>query len=269
MVDGRNVAIEYHFANGQLDRLPAIATNLVARPASLIFAGGIPASLAAKAATSAIPIVFYVSGDPVDLGLVATLNRPSGNLTGVTSLGIELSAKRFELAHELLPRAHTIGLLVNPHNPATGTIVKDTQRAARNLGFQLQVLRATKLSEVSAGFATMAKLRGAPIVIGNDGLFIGHTDEIAALGLRYSVPTIFQTPEFTAVGGLISYGSSISDAYRQAGIYVGRILKGERPGNLPVLQSEKIELIVNLKTAKALDLTVPISVLGRADTVIE
>ena len=267
--EGRNVAIEYRFADQQLDRLPAFAAELVRRPVNVLVAGGIPAAVVAKPATTTIPIVFFVAGDPVKLGLVARMNRPGGNLTGVTSLGGELSQKRLELARELVPKATTIAILVNPNNPNTESIIKDAQAAARSLGLQLYVARAARASDIDENFATMTQRRIGALVVGNDGLFMNRIDQIAALGTRHSVPTIFQTPEFAAAGGLVSYGGSNTDAYRQVGTYAGRILKGEKPGDLPVVQSTKIELIVNLKTAKALGLAVPLPLLGRADQILE
>ena len=268
-VEGRSVAIEYRFAENQLDHLPALAADLVRRPVNVLAAAGIPASVAAKAATTTIPIVFYVAGDPVKLGLVTSLNRPDGNLTGVTSLGGELSAKRMELARELAPKATGVALLINPDNPNTATIIRDAQTAAGSLGLQLHVLRATSASDIDANFATLAQQRAAALVVGNDGLFMNETSRIAALSIRHAVPTIFQTPEFASAGGLVSYGASSADAFRQFGVYTGRILKGEKPGDLPVMQSTKIELILNLKTARALGLAVPLPLLGRADEVIE
>lgn len=268
-IEDRSVAVEYRFADQQLDRLPAFAAELVRRPVSVLVAGGIPAALAAKPATTTIPIVFFVAGDPVKLGLVARMNRPGGNLTGVTSLGGELSQKRLELAHELIPKATSFAVLVNPNNPNTETIIKDAQAAARSLAVQLHIMRASNASEIEARFATMAQRQVGALVVGNDGLFMNRTAQIAALGIRHALPTIFQTPEFAAAGGLMSYGSSNTDAYHQVGVYTGRVLKGEKPGDLPVVQSTKIELIVNLKTAKAFGITVPLALLGRADEVLE
>ena len=268
-VQGRSVAIEYRFAENQLDRLPALAAELVGRPVNVLAAGGIPAAAAAKAATTTIPIAFFVAGDPVRLGLVTSMNRPDGNLTGVTSLGAELAAKRMELASELVPKGAGVALLVKPDNPNTAIIIKDAQTAAGSLGLQLHVLRAISANDIDANFATVAQQRAAALVVGSDGLFMNEISRIAALSIRHAVPTIFQTPEFTAAGGLISYGTSSSDAFRQLGVYTGRILKGEKPGDLPVVQSTKIELIVNLKTAKALGLAIPLPLLGRADEVIE
>ena len=268
-VEGRNVAIEYRFAADQSDRLPGLAAELVRRQTSVIAAGGIPAALAIKAATATVPTVFYVAGDPIKLRLVPRMNHPGGNVTGVTTMGAELSAKRLELARELVPTASAVALLVNPSNPNTEGIIKDAQAAARSLGLQLHVLRAMGERDFDASFATVRQLRAGALVIGNDSLLVGRSEQLAALGLRHAVPTIFQNLEFAAAGGLASYGSNNSDSYRQAGVYAGRILKGEKPGNLPVVQSTKVELIVNLKTAKSLGITVSLPLLGRADQVIE
>jgi putative ABC transport system substrate-binding protein len=268
-VEGRSVAIEYRFAENQLDRLLALADELVRRPVNVLAAGGVPAAAAAKAATTTIPIAFFVAGDPVKLGLVTSMNRPDGNLTGVTSLGAELSAKRMELASELVPKGAGVALLVNPDNAYTAIIIKDAQTAAGSLGLQLSVLRATSAGDIDANFATLAQQRAAALVVGNDGLFMNEISRIAALSIRHAVPTIFQTPEFTSAGGLMSYGTSSRDAFRQFGVYTGRILKGEKTGDLPVVQSTKIELILNLKTARALGIAVPLPLLGRADEVIE
>jgi len=268
-VEGRSTAIEYRYAEQQFNRLPAFAAELVHRPVNVLVAGGIPAALAATSATTIIPIVFFVAGDPVKLGLVARMNRPGGNVTGVTSLGGELSQKRLELARELIPKATSFAVLVNPNNPNTETIIKDAQAAAHSLAVQLHVMRASSTSDIESHFTTMAQRRIGALVVGNDGLFMNWTVQIARLSIRHAMPTIFQTPEFAAAGGLMSYGSSNTDAYHQVGVYTGRILKGEKPGDLPVVQSTKIELIVNLKTAKALGITVPLALLGRADEVIE
>jgi putative ABC transport system substrate-binding protein len=236
---------------------------------TLLAASGIPASLVAKAATATIPIVFYVAGDPVRLGLVPRLNRPGGNLTGVTSLGGELSAKRLELARELVPKATAIGFLVNPNNPNSDALINDAQTAARSLKFQLHVQRATRDSEIDTSFAHLAQLKVGALVIGNDGLFVSRTEQLAALALRHKLPAVFQASDFAAAGGLISYGADVAEAHRQFGAQAGRLLKGEKPGDLPVVQSTKIELIANLKTAKALGIAVPLPLLGRADEVIE
>jgi putative tryptophan/tyrosine transport system substrate-binding protein len=263
-VEGRSIAIEYRFAENQLDRLLAFR-----RPVNVLAAGGVPAAVAANAATTTIPIAFFVAGDPVKLGLVTSMNRPDGNLTGVTSLGAELSAKRLELAREVVPKGAGVALLVNPDNANTAIIIKDAQTATGSLGLQLHILRATSAIDIDANFATLAQRGAAALVVGNDGLFMNEAARIAALSIRHAVPAIFQTPDFVSAGGLMAYGASSRDAFRQLGVYTGRILKGEKPGDLPVVQSTKIELIINLKTAKALGLAIPLPLLGRADEVIE
>jgi len=269
--EGRNLAIEYRWADGQNDRLPGLAADLVQRRVTVIAApGGAPAALAAKAATTTIPIVFLVAVDPVASRLVASLNRPGGNLTGVSTLNIEMGPKRLELLHELVPTATGVAVLVNPTNPAnTETILRDMQAAARTLGLKLHVLHASTERDFDTVFASLVRLQPGGLVIGTDGFLISRSEQLAALALRHAVPAIFQYREFAAAGGLMSYGSSFSDSYRQVGIYTGRILKGEKPADLPVQQAVKAELIINLKTAKALGLTVPLPLLGRADEVIE
>jgi putative ABC transport system substrate-binding protein len=268
-VDGRNVAIEFRWAEDQQDRLPLLAADLARRPVAVIAASGISAAAAAKAATTTIPIVFNMGQDPVERGFVASLNRPGGNLTGVSNLNVELGPKRLELMRELLPTAIIITLLVDPTGPNAVTLMRDLQTAARALGLQLHVLHASSERDFDAVFATLLQLRAGALVIGNDGLFINRPERLGALTRRHEVPTIFQFREFAAAGGLMSYGDSLTEQNRMAGVYVGRILKGEKPADLPVQQSTKIELIINLKTAKALGLTVPLSLLGRADEVIE
>jgi putative ABC transport system substrate-binding protein len=268
-VEGQNVKIEYRWAEGKYDRLPEMASELVRRGVALIVANTTPAALAAKAATTTIPIVFEIGGDPVALGLVANLSRPNGNLTGVALLSVELVAKRLELLHEVIPTATTVGLLVNPANPLGETVSKDVQAAADKLGLQLHVIRASAEGDFDMAFATLRKLRAGALVIGTDPVFNALSEQLAALATRYEMPTIYQYRPFAAAGDLMSYGGSFTEPFRQVGIYTGRILKGEKPAELPVVQSAKVELIINLKTAKALGLTVPMSLLGRADEVIE
>jgi putative ABC transport system substrate-binding protein len=267
-VEGQNVAVEYRFAEGRNDRLPAMAADLVRRQVAVIAANG-PAVVAAKAATAAIPIVFSVGLDPVATGLVASLNRPGGNLTGDTILFDEVGPKRLELMRELIPTAAIVAVLINPAYPTAEVQSRDLHAAARILGLELRVLHASGERDLDAAFATLVKMRAGALVIGNDSFFNSRSEQLAALMIRHAVPTIFQTREFAAAGGLASYGGSIKDSYRQVGVYTGRILKGEKPADLPVQQTTKVELIVNLKTAKALGITVPPTLLARADEVIE
>jgi putative ABC transport system substrate-binding protein len=267
-VEGRNVLVDYLWAEGHYERLAALAADLVSRQVTVIATGSIAAGLAAKAATTTVPIVFQVGGDPVESGLVATLNRPGGNLTGVTTLSLELWPKRLELLHEVVPTATLIGLLVNPIN-FDNKLNLEIQAAARTLGLQLHVLHATTERDFDTVFATLVQLRVGALMIGGDAFFTSRSEQLAALTVRHAVPTIFQYRQFAAAGGLMSYGSSITEAYRLVGVYTGRILKGEKPTDLPVQQSAKFELFINLKTAKTLGLTVPLSLLGRADDVIE
>ena len=269
-VEGRNAAIEYHWADGQYERLPALAADLVRRQVAVIAAAGVPVALLAKRATTAIPIVFTTAGDPVALGLVASLNRPGGNLTGVTNLNVEVGPKRLEILRELAPTATIIALLINPTNPIGETQSRDLQAAARTLGLQLHVLQASTERDFDTVFATLIQLRAGALVISPDIFFTARSEQLATLTVRHAVPTISsEGRKFVLAGGLMSYGGSLTDAYRLAGIYAGRILKGEKPTDLPVQQSTKVELIINLKTAKALGLTVPSSLLARADEVIE
>jgi putative tryptophan/tyrosine transport system substrate-binding protein len=267
-VEGQNVAVEYRFAEGRNERLPGMAADLVRRQVAVIAANG-PAVVAAKAATAAIPIVFSVGLDPVATGLVASLNRPGGNLTGDTILFDEVGPKRLELMRELIPTAAIVAVLINPAYPTAEVQSRDLHAAARILGLELRVLHASGERDLDAAFATLVKMRAGALVIGNDSFFNSRSEQLAALMIRHAVPTIFQTREFAAAGGLASYGGSIKDSYRQVGVYTGRILKGEKPADLPVQQTTKVELIVNLKTAKALGITVPPTLLARADEVIE
>ena len=268
-VEGRNVAIEYHWAHGQYDRLPALAADLVRRQVTVIATSGNASALAAKTATATIPIVFLTGADPVQAGLVASLSRPGGNLTGVTSLGVELGPKRLELLHELVPAATTIAILVNPANRSAEIQVRDIQAAARTLGLELHIVQASTEREIDAAFAALTRLRAGALVISPEAFFNSRSEQLAALTVRHAVPAIYTYREFAAAGGLMSYGGSITDSYRQAGIYIGRILKGEKPAELPVQQSAKVELIINMKTAKALGLDVPPMLVARADEVIE
>lgn len=268
-IEGQNLAIEYRWAEGQYDRLPEMAAELVRRQVSVIVANT-PANLAARDATKAIPIVFTTASDPVQLGLVSNLSRPGGNITGVTQLNVEIGPKRLELAHELMPAATAVAFLVNPGDPSRAeTLTKDARAAVIPLGLRLDVLRAANDAEIDAAFAGFDQLKAGVLVIGADALFNGKSQLLAELSLRYSVPAIYQYNEFANAGGLMSYGGSIKESYRWAGTYAGRILKGAKPADLPVQQSTTVELIVNLKTAKALGITVPLSLLGRADQIIE
>ena len=266
--EGQNVAIEYRWAEGKDERLPAMAADLVHRNVAVI-AANTPANLVAKAATSTLPIVFTTGTDPVRLGLVASLNRPGGNITGVTQRSEEVAQKRIELAHELVPTATVVALIVNPTRPTAESVTTSSRKAAETLGLQFDVLHASTEAELDGAFATFSQTRGGVLVIGSDAFFNAHLELLAALALRHSVPAIYEYHPFAAAGGLASYGGSITDSYRLAGIYVGRILKGEKPADLPVQESTKVELIVNLKTAKALGLSVQQSVIARADEVIE
>jgi putative ABC transport system substrate-binding protein len=270
-VEGRNLAIEYRWAEGRNDQLPPLAAELVRRQVSVIVAAGsTPAALAARKATITIPVVFQIAVDPVQLGLVTSLSRPGRNLTGVVTLNVEVAAKRLELLHELVPTATVVALLVNPTSPNLAeTTAKDLRAAARTLGLQIHVLHASSEREIDAAFATLVQLRAGALVIGADALFNSRSEQLAALTIRHRMPAIYQYREFVSAGGLMSYGTPVVDTYRPLGVYTGRILKGEKPADLPVQQATKIELILNLKTAKTLGITVPLSLLGRADEVIE
>jgi putative tryptophan/tyrosine transport system substrate-binding protein len=268
-IEDHNVKIEYRWAESHYDRLPGIAADLVRRQVTVIAATGTPAAVAAKAATATIPIVFDTAGDPIKLGLVASLNRPGHNLTGVTLLNSELVSKRLGLLHDLLPTATIIGLLVNPTDPRADTQTRDMQEAAHLLGLQIHILNASTELEIDAAFAGLLQLRADALIVGTGELFFSRPEHLAALAARQRVPVIYQLREFPVAGGLISYGASLADAYRLDGIYTGRVLKGEKPADLPVVQPTKFELVINLKTANALGLTIPPGVLAIADEVIE
>jgi putative ABC transport system substrate-binding protein len=270
-IESRNVAIEYRWADGSNERLPALAAELVQHPVSVLATpGSVASALAAKAATQSIPIVFETGADPVVTGLVVSLRPPGGNITGVTSLNAAVGAKRLELLHELVPTAKTFALLVNPSNPKNAEVTtSDLQAAARTLGCSLQVLNASTEPEFDAVFAALAELKTGGLVIANETFFANRSEQLAALTLRHRVAAVHQSREFVSAGGLLSYGGSVRQSHNQAGAYVGRILKGEKPGELPVVQVTTVELTVNLKTAKALGVHIPLSMLGRADEVIE
>ena len=270
-IEGENVAIEYRWADSQIDRLPALAAELVQRRVAVIAAsGGTPSILAAKAATTTIPIVFALAEDPVRLGLVASLARPSGNLTGINFFGTELAAKRLELLRELVPGAIRIAVLVDPTNATnTETTVRGVEAAARAKGLQIQVLNASNSREVDATFATLASERPDALLVGSTAFLADRRVQLAQLAARHAVPAIYVDRQFAEVGGLMSYGASLGDAFRQVGVYSGRILKGAKPADLPVLQSTKFELVINAPTARMLGLTVPPTLLARADEVIE
>jgi putative ABC transport system substrate-binding protein len=269
-VEGRNVAIEFRWAQGQQNRLSALAADLVGRQVAVIVApGGAPAALAAKSATATIPIVFEMGADPIAMGLVGSLNRPGGNLTGVSSLNVEVTPKRLEILHELVPTAAVVAVLINPTSPTAESQLRDLQAAARALGLQLHVLHAGTERDFDTVFVTLLQLRAGGLVVASDGFFGTHGEQLAALTVRHAVPAIHQSRDFSIAGGLISYGGNFVESHRQAGVYTGRILKGENPADLPVQLVTKVELFINLKAAKTLGITVPLSLLGRADEVIE
>jgi putative ABC transport system substrate-binding protein len=267
-VEDRNVVIEYRWAEEKIDQLPALAADLARRQVTVIVANN-PAALPAKAATKSIPIVFTIGFDPVAAGLVASLNRPGGNLTGGTSLNLQLGLKRVELMHELIPSATMLAFLLNPSSPSAEAQMRDVQAAVLTLGVQLHVVEVNAAGDFEGVLARLAELRAGGLIIGPDALFNSRSEQLAALAVRFALPAIFQFREFAAAGGLMSYGGNLADLYRQSGVYTGRILKGEKPADLPVQQVTKVELIINLKTVRALGITVPPSLLARADEVIE
>jgi putative ABC transport system substrate-binding protein len=269
-VEGRNVAIEYRFAEDHHDRLPALAADLVSRNVSVIVATGGGASvLAAKAATTTTPVVFTTAGDPVQQGYVASLNRPGGNLTGISWFGAQVSGKGLGLLHELIPNVTVVAMLANPNLPESGRMISDAQEATRNFGQQLLVLNASTPREINAAFATLRQQRAGALYVGGDPFFSSRRQQIVALATRDAIPDIYANREFVVEGGLMSYGNDVTGPYRQAGLYVGRILKGDNPADLPVVQSTKFEFVINLSTAKALGIDVPPTLSARADEVIE
>ena len=268
-VEGENVAAEYRFAENQIDRLPALAADLVRRRVAVIVAGGPPAALAAKAATTTIPIVFGVGDDPVKIGLVASLARPGGNLTGINFFAAELAAKRLELLREMMPAAARVAVLVDPNFTLTEFQVRDAETAARAMGLQIQVANASTSREINAAFATFVRDRPDALVVGTGPFFTSRRVQLALLAGRYGIPAIYGSRLYTEAGALMSYGASVTDAYRQLGVYAGRILKGAKPADLPVVQSAKFELVINAETARMLGLTVPPTLLATADEVIE
>jgi putative ABC transport system substrate-binding protein len=268
-VEGRNLMIEYRWAGNQADRLPALAADLVQLRVAVIVTSGLVSTLAAKPATASIPIVFVAGADPVQLGLVASLNRPGGNLTGFNAFSNELGAKGLALLHELVPNTATIAFLENPNNPTFELTTRDVLAAAPAIGLKIQILKAGTDREIDAAFVSLVQARTGALLVGNDVLFNNRFEQVIALAARHAIPTMHSIREFVVAGGLISYGVSLTEVYRQVGLYVGRILKGEKPADLPVQQITKIELMINLKTAKALGLEIPDRLLALADEVIE
>jgi putative tryptophan/tyrosine transport system substrate-binding protein len=268
-IEGKNVRIEYRWADEHYDRLPALANDLVRDQVALILAASTPAALAAKPVTKTIPIVFAIGGDPVRTGLVESLSHPGANITGAAHINVETAPKRLELLHELLPSLEIVGLLINPTNPLGRSVEEGVQTAASSLGLKLQVLHARTDEEIDAVFASLPELKVGALVIGTDPLFTSRAEKLGALSLRSKIPAIYQYRTFTAAGGVMSYGGNITDSYYHAGLYAGRILKGEKPADLPVQLSTKVELFLNLKSAEALGIKPPLSLLGRADEVIE
>ena len=269
-IDGQNVIIEYRWADEQVDRLPALAADLVQRRVGVIAATTTAAALAAKAATTVIPIIFEMGADPIEIGLVSSLSRPGGNITGVTQSNVEMAPKRLQLLHELLPNAHVIALLVNADLRVSAEAnTREVSEAARGFGLELHVLPVNRESEIEPAFARAVQTHSEGLIVGSGSFFASHTEKLALLAAKYALPTIYQFREFAVAGGLMSYGSHIEEAYRLAGIYTGRVLKGDKPADLPVQQATKVELIINLRTAKALGITVPNTLIGRADEQIE
>jgi putative ABC transport system substrate-binding protein len=269
-VEDRNVIVEYRWADDQYERLPALAIELVRRRVAVLVAGGTPTALPAKAATTAIPTVFMVASDPVELGLVANLNHPGGNLTGVAYLNAEVAPKRLEMLHQFVPTAKSVGLLVNPANPvAADGQARELESAVRTLGLRLQLVKARNAIEIEDAFSTLISKRVEALQVGVDPLFGNHVDQLVALATRHKVPTIYPWREFTVAGGLMNYGASVPDAFRQVGVYAGQILKGAKPSDLPVQQPTKLHLVINLKAAKAIAVEPPVKLLAIADEVIE
>ena len=269
-VEGQNVAVEYRWAKGQSERLPEMAAELVHRQVAVIAAtGGEPSPQSAQAATKTIPIVFTANGDPVGQGLVASLNRPGGNITGITLFGTAAAPKRVQLIHDLIPQAATIAYLMNPNHPSGELEMRDARTAARSLGKEMPFLTASNESEIDTAFATMVQQQAGALVVASDGFFYSQRGKLASLTAHHRIPAIYFLPGFVRAGGLMSYGNSLTDVYRQAGVYVGRILKGEKPADLPVVQATKFELVINLQTAKALGIEVPNSIQLLADELIE
>jgi putative ABC transport system substrate-binding protein len=269
-VDGQNVAIEFRWAEGHYDQLPEMATDLVRRKVAVLVAtGGVPTVLAAKAATTTVPVAFAIGGDPVRFGFVTSLSRPGGNMTGVSLLVTQMETKRLGLLRALVPNAELIAILLNPNNPVATDEMREVQEAARAFGQQIHILPASSESEINAAFATVVQLHAAAMLVCADPFFNSQRDKIIALAARHAIPAIYEQREHALAGGLMSYGTSFSDGYRQVGIYVGRILKGDKPADLPVLQSTKFEFVINLKTAKALGIEVPPNLSAEADEIIE
>ena len=268
-VEGRNMLIEYRWAEGHNDRLPALAADLVQRHVAVIAATTLPAAPAAKAATATIPIVFLIGGDPVELGFVESMDRPGGNMTGIAVLNVDLIAKRLELLHELVPKADTVAVLVNPNSAYTEPETSHVHEAGLAAGLKVLLLAASNENEIGTAFVNLVRQKVGALIVSADPFFTSHRDQVVALAARHAIPTIYQWRDFPEIGGLVSYGADRVDIYRQTGIYVGRILSGVQPSDLPVVQPTKFELVINLKTAKALGISVPIPILGRADEVIE